>query len=373
MVLILLVAAVLAWAAPVAAQDTPIPNTAQHVICDSGCGSPPASADRSTFTGGVTNVSLIGAAFNDALAALASGTYAAPRMTAYRALHVNLRDASGNTLGDGAAAPLWVTGTNFQLTPNGDVPFITEIMGATDSTLVGNSGSSLNVICTAGCAAGTPGQTTMANSSPVVIASNQSAVAVSGPVTDTQLRATPVPVSGTVTVTDGAGALNVIVDSGTVTANAGTNLNTSLLALEAGGNLASIKTDVDKIPSQGQALAAASMPVVLPAAQITTLTPPAAITGFNLEATQLLIKAKTDNLDAALSTLATQTTLASTLAMLTTLNAKILQAQQLMAASLSVTVASDQPPILTQLSPRPSLPLPPCNPVRRVNCQAKGF
>lgn len=40
------------------------------------------------------------------------------------------------------------------------------------------------------------------------------------------------PVSGTVTVTDGAGALNVIVDSGTVTANAGTNLNTSALALE---------------------------------------------------------------------------------------------------------------------------------------------
>jgi len=35
--------------------------------------------------------------------------------------------------------------------------------------------------------------------------------------------------------------------SGTVTANAGTNLNTSLLALESGGNLASIKTDSDSI------------------------------------------------------------------------------------------------------------------------------
>jgi len=39
------------------------------------------------------------------------------------------------------------------------------------------------------------GQKTMANSSPVVIASDQSAVAVSGPLTDAQLRATPVPVS----------------------------------------------------------------------------------------------------------------------------------------------------------------------------------
>lgn len=66
--------------------------------------------------------------------------------------------------------------------------------------------------------------------------------------------------------------------TGTVTANAGTNLNTSTLALETGGNLAAIKADVDKIPSQGQALAAASTPVVLPAAQITTLTPPTTIT-----------------------------------------------------------------------------------------------
>lgn len=47
-------------------------------------------------------------------------------------------------------------------------------------------------------------------------------------------------VTGTVTI------------SGTVTANAGTNLNTSLLALESGGNLASIKTDVDNLNlSQG--------------------------------------------------------------------------------------------------------------------------
>ena len=47
--------------------------------------------------------------------------------------------------------------------------------------------------------------------------------------------------------------------------------------------LAAIKSDVDKLPGQGQAAASASMPVVLPAAQVSTLTPPAAITGFALE------------------------------------------------------------------------------------------
>ena len=53
--------------------------------------------------------------------------------------------------------------------------------------------------------------------------------------------------SGTTIVGDGAGALNVIVDSGSITANAGTNLNTSLLALEAGGNLATVAGDTTDI------------------------------------------------------------------------------------------------------------------------------
>ena len=51
-------------------------------------------------------------------------------------------------------------------------------------------------------------------------------------------------------------------------------------AKETGGNLATIATN---LPAQGQALAAASMPVVLPASQITTLTPPAAITNYAQE------------------------------------------------------------------------------------------
>lgn len=81
-----------------------------------------------------------------------------------------------------------------------------------------------------------------------------SGTVTTGGLTDTQLRAAPVPVSGTVTtggLTDTQlRAVAVPVSgtffqgtqpvSGTVTANAGTNLNTSLLALESGGNLAAI-------------------------------------------------------------------------------------------------------------------------------------
>lgn len=98
------------------------------------------------------------------------------------------------------------------------------------------------------------------------------AVPVSGPLTDGQLRATAVPVSGTVTATGPltdaqlrATAVPVSGTfwqatqpvSGTVTANAGTNLNTSALAVETGGNLAGINA---KLPS----LDSGRLPVVLP-------------------------------------------------------------------------------------------------------------
>jgi hypothetical protein len=66
--------------------------------------------------------------------------------------------------------------------------------------------------------------------------------------------ANPMPVTGTVNATcsgtvavTGMTTCNTGAVAGTVTANAGTNLNTSALALEAGGNLADIKTAVQVI------------------------------------------------------------------------------------------------------------------------------
>jgi len=96
---------------------------------------------------------------------------------------------------------------------------------------------------------------------------------VAGPLTDTQLRATALPLP--------------------------TGASTGALQTTGNTSVASIDT---KTPALGQALAAASAPVVLTAIQVTTLTPPAAITGFALESTLALIKAKTDNIDVALST-----------------------------------------------------------------------
>jgi len=65
----------------------------------------------------------------------------------------------------------------------------------------------------------------------------------------------------------------------------------STSALQTTGN-SSLSSIDGKLPALGQALAAASVPVVLTAAQLSTLTPPAAITGFALESTLSSLNAK---------------------------------------------------------------------------------
>jgi len=179
------------------------------------------------------------------------------------------------------------------------------------------------------------GQATSANSSPVVIASDQSAVPVSGTVSVTGVATATNQTGGgqKTQIVDGSGnvigstsnALNVNISSGggsstqyadgaargtatgtlamgddgtniqslksdssgvlaiqdnggsitvdgSVTANAGTNLNTSALALETGGNLASIKTDVDNL-NLAQGSTTSGQKGSLPLGAVTTSAP----------------------------------------------------------------------------------------------------
>lgn len=110
------------------------------------------------------------------------------------------------------------------------------------------------------------GQATKANSSPVVIASDQDAL----PITDNggsltiDAASLPLPTGAATSAkqpalgTAGTASTDVITVqgiasgtaqpiSGTVTANAGTNMSTASLALETGGNLAASKVDLDII------------------------------------------------------------------------------------------------------------------------------
>lgn len=114
-----------------------------------------------------------------------------------------------------ATNPMPVTGT---------VDIDTSTLATAANQVIGNT--SLNNIDTK---IPVQGQAAMDSSLPVVIANNQSAVPVSGVLTDAELRATPVPISGTVTantgltqpLTDTQLRATPVPISGTVSANTG--------------------------------------------------------------------------------------------------------------------------------------------------------
>lgn len=94
----------------------------------------------------------------------------------------------------------------------------------------------------------------------VVVATNQSSIPVTGPLTDAQLRATPVPVSGTVTVTPPANqSVNLSQVAGTTTA-----VNTG--NADAGTQRVVIATNQPTLP-----ISAASLPLPTGAATEATL------------------------------------------------------------------------------------------------------
>lgn len=102
-----------------------------------------------------------------------------------------------------------------------------------------------------------------------------------------------------VTVTGGKLDVNASVDT--------TGLATSTKQDTIIGHLDGVETllsSIDtKTPALGQALAAASVPVVLTAAQLTTLTPPAAITGYATSAKQDTIIGHLDGVEGLLGTI----------------------------------------------------------------------
>lgn len=70
----------------------------QHFICDSGCGSPPATADNTAFTFGTTNVSPIGYVVDDvATNSITENSYGAPRMTGQRIAYADISKSAANT------------------------------------------------------------------------------------------------------------------------------------------------------------------------------------------------------------------------------------------------------------------------------------
>jgi hypothetical protein len=96
--------------------------------------------------------------------------------------------------------------------------------------------------------------------------------------------ANPLPVTGSVTAT--VSGVATAANQSTIIGHVD-GIEGLLTTIDADtGNVATSVASIDtKTPSLGQALEAGSVPVVLTAAQLSTLTPPAAITGFATETT----------------------------------------------------------------------------------------
>lgn len=183
-------------------------------------------------------------------------------------------------------------------TDNLDVLLSTRASEATLATMLTLAGFQARI--------NTLGQKTMANSTPVVLASDQSAIPVTATISG----------SPNVTVINAAGA--------------------SAVNIQDGGN--SITIDAVSLPLPTGAATEATLLLI----KAKTDNLDVALSTRATEATLLLIKAKTDNLDVALSTRATEATLANVLttaafqARINTLG------QKTMANSTPVVLASDQ-------------------------------
>src|SRR5258708_15625896 len=125
-----------------------------------------------------------------------------------------------------------------------------------------------------------------------------------------------------------AASLPVILPSATITTLTPPAAITGF-ALETGGNLATLVTNTNKIPSLGQALAASSVPIVLTAAQLITLTPPTSVTVTQTTGTNLHTV-----LDTTSTTAVTQATAAN-------LNATVVGTGTFVTQSAVTSVAQD--------------------------------
>lgn len=119
-------------------------QSALHTICDSGCGSPPATADGTAFTFGTTNVSPVAFVVDDvASTTVTENSYGAARMSGSRILYFDLSKTTANATAikvDGSAVTQPVSATNL------DVALSTRLKPADTLAAVTTVGTITNVV-----------------------------------------------------------------------------------------------------------------------------------------------------------------------------------------------------------------------------------
>lgn len=207
-------------------------GTNLHMVCDSGCSSSTAPADNSAFTAGTTSSSPMSGFYHSTVDTVTDGRIAAIAIDSHRSIHDSMFDTGGTTITDPTAHTMRVEvfdGTGTAVAP----------------TTLGTHGSAITPASTTGSF----GMFRASTATPTAVSADDEAVLqwadrngrlhVTG---DSSMTALKVDGSGVTQPVSGTFWQATQPVSGTVTANAGTNLNTSALALETGGNLAAINT-----------------------------------------------------------------------------------------------------------------------------------
>jgi len=134
-----------------------------------GGGGGESSTDESVFSAGISSITTAAGVFNDGLSVLSSGQRAAARITAYRALHGNLRNSSGSEIGV-LAAPIRVD-------PTGTTPQPVELLDGQGNPISSTAGAlnvagSLTVAPPTSSTVSAAGPTTIGTGSVQVLATN---------------------------------------------------------------------------------------------------------------------------------------------------------------------------------------------------------
>lgn len=190
-----------------------------RITCVSGCGGSggTSAVDNSVFTGGTTSVTPAGALYDTTPPAVTDGNVGVPRMNSNRQIMVDCQvGCSGSSFADNSAFTF----------------------GTTAVTIVGAVVDDTATVTVAENSAAAPRMNTNRIMYMLTTDATGTATGTAGaPYRTDPTGTTTQPVSGTVTVTDGAGALNVIVDSGTtaVTQATATNLNAAVVGTGTAG------------------------------------------------------------------------------------------------------------------------------------------
>lgn len=196
-----------------------------NVICTSGCGSPPATADNTAFVAGTTNVSPTAFVFNNSITSITSGSYGAARILANRIQLHAIWDAAGNERGANVNA-------SNQLSVSIDNTPVVGLSAGVNTIGALTANQSVNNTQVSGTAIAVNNGTVSAGVQRVTIASDS---------------------TGQVTLASGANTIGAISNTAFI-ANAGTNLNTSALALDA--SISTLNTSVNSLLKPANTLTA---------------------------------------------------------------------------------------------------------------------